>query len=109
MFKYKGFDYNLDKVTQVEEAAKQSSMSLGEYVSEYGLVKTEDEGKTNGVAQTDAAVAPVPEQASESTESESVDISSESQPIDNSQEAILKRRKLTSRLKCCAALKKLRN
>ncbi len=38
------------------------------------------EGKTNGAVETDAAVAPVPEQASESTELESVDISSESQP-----------------------------
>ena len=93
MFELNGEQYSLQ---QVEEASKQSSMSLDDYISEYGLIKTKDEGKTNGAVETDAAVAPVPEQASESTESESVDISSESQPIDNSQEAILKRRKLNA-------------
>jgi hypothetical protein len=38
------------------------------------------EGKTNGVAETDATVTPQPEQASESTESDSVDTSLVSQP-----------------------------
>ena len=99
MFKYKGFDYNLDQVTQ---AADDKGLSVDEYVNKFGLETVEDtveiqtdpnEGKTNGAVETDAAVAPVPEQASESTESESVDISSESQPIDNSPEAIFKRRK----------------
>lgn len=93
MFELNGEQYSLQ---QVEEASKQSSMSLDDYISEYGLIKTKDEGKTNGAVETDAAVAPVPEQASESTESESVDISSESQPIDNSPEAIFKRRKQTA-------------
>ena len=37
-------------------------------------------GKTNGVAETDATVTPQPEQASESTELESVDTSLVSQP-----------------------------
>ena len=86
MFKYKGFDYNLDQVTQ---AADDKGLSVDEYVNKFGLETVEDtveiqtdpnEGKTNGAVETDAAVAPVPEQASESTESESVDISSESQP-----------------------------
>lgn len=99
MFKYKGFDYNLDQVTQ---AADDKGLSVDEYVNKFGLETVEDtveiqtdpnEGKTNGAVETDAAVAPVPEQASEITESESVDISSESQPIDNSPEAIFKRRK----------------
>jgi hypothetical protein len=56
----------------------------------------EEEGKTNGVADEGATVTPTTGTAPESTESESVDISSESQPIDNSQEAILKRRKLNA-------------
>ena len=86
MFKYKGFDYNLDQVTQ---AADGKGLSVDEYVNKFGLETVEDtveiqtdpnEGKTNGAVETDAAVAPVPEQASESTELESVDISSESQP-----------------------------
>ena len=77
MFELNGEQYSLQ---QVEEAAKQSSMSLGEYVSEYGLVKTEDEGNANGVAQTGATVTPTTGQAPESMELESVDISSESQP-----------------------------
>ena len=38
------------------------------------------EGKTNGVAETDATVTPQPEQASESTELESVVTSLVSQP-----------------------------
>ena len=76
MFELNGEQYSLQ---QVEEAAKQSSMSLGEYVSEYGLVKTEDKGNANGVAQTGATVTPITGQAPESMELESVDISSESQ------------------------------
>ncbi len=74
MFKYKGFDYNLDQVTQ---AADNKGLSVDEYVNKFGLETVEDtveiqtdpnEGKTNGAVETDAAVAPVPEQASESTE-----------------------------------------
>ena len=102
MFKYKGFDYNLDQVTQ---AADDKGLSVDEYVNKFGLETVEDtveiqadpnEGKTNGVAQTGATVTPKAGQAPESTELESVDISSESQQIDNSQEAILKRRKLNA-------------
>ena len=77
MFELNGEQYSLQ---QVEEAAKQSSMSLGEYVSEYGLVKTEDEGNANGVAQTGATVTPITGQAPESMELESVDTSLVSQP-----------------------------
>ena len=40
----------------------------------------EEEGKTNGVAETGATVTPQPEQASESTESDLVDTLSVSQP-----------------------------
>jgi hypothetical protein len=36
MFELNGEQYSLQ---QVEEAAKQSSMSLDDYVSEYGLIK----------------------------------------------------------------------
>ncbi|MHC5135003.1 MAG: hypothetical protein ACYSO0_01135 [Planctomycetota bacterium] len=77
MFELNGEQYSLQ---QVEEAAKQSSMSLDDYVSEYGLIKMEDEGKTNGVADEGATVTPTTGQAPEVTELESVDISSESQP-----------------------------
>ena len=90
MFELNGEQYSLQ---QVEEASKQSSMSLDDYISEYGLIKTKDEGNANGVAQTGATVTPTTGQAPESMELESVDISSESQPIDNSPEAIFKRRK----------------
>ena len=51
------------------------------------------EGKTNGVAETGATVTPETGSAPETTELDSVDTSSESQPIDNSPEAIFKRRK----------------
>jgi hypothetical protein len=76
-FELNGEQYSLQ---QVEEAAKQSSLSLDEYVSEYGLVKTEDKGKTNGVAQTGATVTPKAGQAPESTELESADTSLVSSP-----------------------------
>ena len=52
-----------------------------------------EEGKTNGVAETGATVTPETGPAPETTESDSVDTSLESQQIDNSPEAIFKRRK----------------
>jgi hypothetical protein len=52
-----------------------------------------EEGKTNGVADEGATVTPTTGQAPETTESDSVDTSLELQPIDNSPEAIFKRRK----------------
>ena len=44
MFELNGEQYSLQ---QVEEAANQSSMSLDDYISEYGLIKIEDEGKND--------------------------------------------------------------
>ena len=102
MFRYKGFDYSLDQVTQ---AAENKGLSVDDYVSEFGLETVDDteeiqtnpsEGKTNGVAETGATVTPTTGPAPETTESDSVDTSLESQQIDNSQEAILKRRKLNA-------------
>ena len=99
MFRYKGFDYSLDKVTQ---AAEEKGLSVDDYVNEFGLETVDDtkeiqtdptEGKTNGVAETGATVTPTTGQAPETTESNSVDTSLESQQIDNSPEAIFKRRK----------------
>ena len=77
MFELNGEQYSLD---QVEEAAKQSNLSLDDYIKEYSIVKLDEEGKTNGVAETGAAVTPTTGPAPETTELESVDISSESQP-----------------------------
>jgi guanyl-specific ribonuclease Sa len=93
MFELNGEQYSLD---QVEEAAKQSNLSLDDYIKEYSIIKLDEEGKTNGVAETGATVTPEAGQAPESMELESVDTSLESQQIDNSQEAILKRRKLNA-------------
>ena len=99
MFRYKGFDYSLDQVTQ---AAEDKGLSVDDYVSEFGLetvdnteeIQTDpNEGKTNGVAEEGATVTPTTGPAPETTESDSVDTSSESQQIDNSPEAIFKRRK----------------
>ena len=90
MFELNGEQYSLD---QVEEAAKQSNLSLDDYIKEYSIVKLDEEGKTNGVAETGATVTPITGPAPETTESNSVDISLESQQIDNSPEAIFKRRK----------------
>ena len=90
MFKYQGFEYTLDEVTQ---AAQKENISVDEYANKHGLETVEvtdeiqttpTEGKTNGAVGTDAAVAPVttPSRASmivdaqpESTESDSVDTS----------------------------------
>ena len=90
MFELNGEQYSLD---QVEEAAKQSNLSLDDYIKEYSIVKLDEEGKTNGVAEEGATVTPTTGPAPETTESDSVDTSSESQQIDNSPEAIFKRRK----------------
>ena len=77
MFELNGEQYSLD---QVEEAAKQSNLSLDDYIKEYSIVKLDEEGKTNGVAETGATVTPETGQAPEVTELESVDISLDSQP-----------------------------
>ena len=86
MFKYQGFEYTLDEVTQ---AAQKENISVDEYVNKHGLETTEvtdeiqepvTEGKTSDVATVDAAVTSEPDTASESTELESVDTSGELQP-----------------------------
>ena len=86
MFKYQGFEYTLDEVTQ---AASNEQLSVDEYVNKHGLETIEvtdeiqtrvTEGKTSDVATVDAAVTSEPDTASESTELESVDTSGELQP-----------------------------
>ncbi|MHA2351184.1 MAG: hypothetical protein ACXADL_16320, partial [Candidatus Thorarchaeota archaeon] len=108
MFKYEGFEYSPEEVA---EAAKEKDLTVDQYIDRYGLetvevadeiqtvevtdeIQTEPtEGKTNDVAVVDAAVTSEPDTASESTELESVDTSGELQQIDNSPQAIFKRRK----------------
>ena len=57
MFELNGEQYSLE---QVQEAAKQSNLSLDNYIAEYGIIKLDNEGKTNGAvakgatANTDA-------------------------------------------------------
>lgn len=88
MFRYEGFDYSLDQVT---DAASKKGLSVDEYVDQFGLETVEvtdeiqttpTEGKTSDVATVDAAVTSEPDTASESTELESVDTSGELQPND---------------------------
>ena len=108
MFKYEGFEYSPEEVA---EAAKEKDLTVDQYIDRYGLETVEvadeiqtvevtdeiqtdpTEGKTNDVAVVDAAVTSEPDTASESTELESVDTSGELQQIDNSPQAIFKRRK----------------
>jgi len=86
MFKYQGFDYSLEQVT---EAADNLGLTVDEYVNKHGLETVEvtdeiqtdpTEGKTSDVAVVDAAVTSEPDTASESTELDSVDTSGELQP-----------------------------
>jgi hypothetical protein len=86
MFKYQGFEYTLDEVTQ---AAQKENISVDEYVNKHGLETVEvtdeiqepvTEGKTNGAVAEGATATPVTGQAPESTESDSVDASGELQP-----------------------------
>ena len=86
MFKYEGFDYTLDEVTQ---AANDKNLTVDEYVDQYGLETVEitdeiqttpTEGKTNGAAAEGATATPVTGQAPESTESDLVDTSLDLQP-----------------------------
>ncbi|MHA2243072.1 MAG: hypothetical protein ACXACE_15840, partial [Candidatus Thorarchaeota archaeon] len=108
MFKYEGFEYSPEEVA---EAAKEKDLTVDQYIDRYGLETVEvadeiqtvevteeiqtdpTEGKTSDVAVVDAAVTSEPDTASESTELESVDTSGELQQIDNSPQAIFKRRK----------------
>ena len=73
MFKYKlGEDiYNVpENEVDIFEAETPDAIKITEL----------NEGKTNGAVETDAAVAPTPDTASESTELDSVDTSGELQP-----------------------------
>jgi len=94
MFKYQGFDYSLEQVT---EAADNLGLTVDEYVNKHGLETVEvtneiqttsTKGKTSDVATVDAAVTSEPDAASESTESDSVDTSGELQLFDNYKDAI---------------------
>ena len=107
MFKYQGFEYTLDEVTQ---AANNEQLSVDEYVNKHGLETIEitdetqtipTEGKTNGAAAKGATATPETGQAPESTDLSLGDTFLELQeevdsyePIDNSEEAIKARRKL---------------
>ena len=80
MFKYQGFEYTLDEVTQ---AAQKENISVDEYANKHGLETVEvtdeiqtpvTEGKTNGAVAEGATATPVTGQASENTESEPDDI-----------------------------------
>jgi hypothetical protein len=103
MFRYEGFDYSLDQVT---DAASKKGLSVDEYVDQFGLETVEvtdeiqttpTEGKTNGAAAKGATATPETGPAPESTESDSVDTSLEYPgELDTSREAILKRRKLNA-------------
>jgi hypothetical protein len=77
MFKYEGFEYTLDEVTQ---AASDKNLTVDEYVDQYGLENTEvtdeiqttpTEGKTNGAAAKGATATPKTGPAPENTESDS--------------------------------------
>ena len=43
MFELNGEQYSLE---QVQEAAKQSNLSLDDYIAEYNITKLDNEGKT---------------------------------------------------------------
>ena len=99
MFKYEGFEYTLDEVTQ---AANDKNLTVDEYVDQYGLETTEvtdeiqttpTEGKTNGAAAKGATATPVTGQAPEILALDSEDTFLDLPKIDNSEEAIKKRRK----------------
>lgn len=97
MFEYEGSEYTLEEVTK---AAEDKKLSVEDYVSKFNLkeIKTEEPvEKPSDVVVQDATVTSEPEQASESMELESENGSLDSiDPLDNSKEAILKRRKLNA-------------
>jgi len=75
MYRYEGFEYTLDEVTQ---AAKDKNLTVDEYVNEYGLEQTSTDptdppvkGKTNDTVETGAPAVSETGQAPESTESNS--------------------------------------
>ena len=93
MFKYQGFDYSLEQVT---EAADNLGLTVDEYVNKHGLettevtdeIQTEPKGKTNGAVAKGATATPKTGQAPENTESDSVDTSGELQLFGNYKDAI---------------------
>ena len=108
MFKYQGFEYTLDEVTQ---AASNEQLSVDDYVNKHGLETVEvtdeiqtdpEEGKTNGAAAKGATATPKTGEAPESTESDSANTLLELQKdvakygeLDTSRDAILARRRLS--------------
>ena len=108
MFKYQGFEYTLDEVTQ---AASNEQLSVDEYVNKHGLETVEvtdeiqttpTEGKTNGAVAKGATATPETGEAPESTESDSANTLLELQKdvaeygeLDTSRDAILARRRLS--------------
>ena len=99
MFRYEGFDYSLDQVT---DAASKKGLSVDEYVDQFGLetvgvteeIQTDPEkGKTNGAAAKGATATPKTGQAPEILVLDSEDTSLDLHKIDNSEAAIKKRRK----------------
>ena len=105
MFKYQGFDYSLEQVT---EAADNLGLTVDEYVNKHGLETVEvtdeiqttpTEGKTNGAVAKGATATPETGEAPESTESDSANTLLELQKdvaeygeLDTSRDAILARR-----------------
>ena len=99
MFKYQGFDYSLEQVT---EAADNLGLTVDEYVNKHGLETVEvteevqtnpTEGKTNGAVAKGATATPETGQAPEILVLDSEDTSLDLPKIDNSEAAIKKRRK----------------
>ena len=81
MFEFEGQQYSLEEITL---AAKESKLSVSDYLKKHNIKKLEETvepvEKLKDVAVKDAAVTSKnPEQASENTELEQVDISSESE------------------------------
>ena len=94
MFKYQGFEYTLDEVTQ---AAQKENISVDEYANKHGLETVEvteeiqtdpEEGKTNGAAAKGATATPKTGQAPEILVLDSEDTSLDLHKIDNSEAAI---------------------
>ena len=63
MFELNGEQYSLE---QVQEAAKKSNLSLDNYIAKHGIIKLDNEGKTNGAAAKGATATPETGQAPES-------------------------------------------
>jgi hypothetical protein len=71
---------------EIQSRVDQRKAEFAETVEVTEEIQTDSEGKTNGAVETDAAVAPTPEIASESTESEPDDILSGLEEINDTRE-----------------------